>query len=227
MTDLDRFNKFVAAMQVHYPKLRIDYKDESLLMKILGKILFFNKDFSTHYITTIGSTVYFPSRKWIEDNPTDAMLVLSHECVHIADSIRLTAPLFTLMYMAPQILVLLMIAAFFFIGWWALLFLLFLAPLPSPGRMYLEKRGYRMTLFALDRRFRELGLSDDARDALLKQNAANIDKKYFAGPAYYFMWPFGLSSWFDDAIKAINSGDILDVDEVFRFVDGALESSKS
>lgn len=227
MTDLDRFNLFVGLMRKHYPNLKIAYKDESLFMKILSKIMFFNKSFATDFITTIGDTVYYPSRAWVEEKPVNAMNVLAHECVHIKDSHKFSSPIFKLMYMAPQVFALLLIPAFFLIGWWALLFLLFLAPIPSPGRMYFERRGYTMTLFMLDRRLQEFGLPDGSRADMLNKTAENIDKKYFTGSAYYFMWPFGMETKFAEAIKSIISGDILDSDEVFRFVDAALTKSKS
>ena len=38
----------------------IKYKDNSWFMKVLSKILFFNKKFMTRFTTTIGKTVYFP-----------------------------------------------------------------------------------------------------------------------------------------------------------------------
>jgi len=44
--------------------LRIRYKDESVLMRLIGAALVPNPRFLTHFTTTLGRTVYFPSRAW-------------------------------------------------------------------------------------------------------------------------------------------------------------------
>src|SRR6185503_4444918 len=159
------------------------------LMWLMSKVLFFNKDFMTSYVTTIGSTVYFVSREKVEHDPVSAMNTLAHECVHLEDSKRLSI-LFSMLYLCPQLLALLVMPALFLLGLYGLIFLLFLAPIPSPGRMYFERRGYAMTLFAYDYRLREIGLPHEDRLALLHVRAKHITSTYFKGAAYYFMWPF-------------------------------------
>lgn len=59
----------------------IKKKSESWLMRTLGKILFFNKQFMTGYFTTIGSTIYIPDG-W-DSVPGET---LAHELQHIKDS---------------------------------------------------------------------------------------------------------------------------------------------
>jgi len=60
--------------------VEIKYKDESLFMKALGLLLSFNKTFMTSFTTTIGSTIYFPSRKWLaERNPETTIAIVAHE----------------------------------------------------------------------------------------------------------------------------------------------------
>ena len=71
MSFFDEFAKNLAAYD-----FKIKYKNESLFMKVIGFLLFFNKTFMTNYITTIGSTIYYPSREWCEKNDTAAAQVL-------------------------------------------------------------------------------------------------------------------------------------------------------
>ena len=52
----------IQAAKKYYPELKVEFKDESKFMKFLGVLLFFNKEFMSNYSTTIGNTVYFPSR---------------------------------------------------------------------------------------------------------------------------------------------------------------------
>lgn len=226
MSDLQRYQKFVSLMQDKFPKLTVAFKDESKLMKVIAKILFFNKPFMTSFITTIGNTVYFPSRSWLEEDPVRAMMVLSHECVHIRDSAKYTSAIFSMGYLAPQLLALLALPAFFLIHWWALLLLVCLAPLPSPGRMFFEKRGYSMSLFILHQRYQELGITDQQQMlSLLNASAQNIDTKNFRGSAYYFMWPFGMMPAFHQIINEIMTGDILEKDEIYPVVKLAFGAS--
>lgn len=125
--------------------VRVRYKDSSRLMKLIGKILFFNKGFMTDYVTTIGRTVYFPNAE------AESWDVLAHEAVHALDYARRPVR-FTLGYLMPQLLAVLAIGALgAFVCTWALLalvFLLALAPFPSPWRLARERRGYRMTVAA-------------------------------------------------------------------------------
>jgi len=106
---------------------------------------------------------------------------LAHEYVHLKDRKRMWL-LFNLLYLFPQNL-----APFALLGafgnsplWY--LFLLFLLPIPSPTRAWLEFRGYRMTLavWAL-----YLG-----RDWNSRRFVDSIVDKQFSSSAYYWMFPF-------------------------------------
>ena len=59
------FRSFLDHMRNAGYDIRIAFKDESFLMKLLGFLLFFTKEFMTRFTTTIGNTVYFPSREWL------------------------------------------------------------------------------------------------------------------------------------------------------------------
>ena len=156
--------------------LVIHFKDESLFMKLLGKILFFNPRFMTNYTTTIGSAVYFPRRKWLSQNQDSAAHVLAHELVHIGDSKEVGSFIFSYTYLFPQVISLLALLSLFFTKWW-LLCLLFLLPIPAPFRAYWELRGYAIT---------------DATYHKSSGQFTDIDwlASQFVSSSYFFMWPF-------------------------------------
>lgn len=193
MTDRTLLTQLEAAVKEHAPKFEVKFKDESRFMKLIDKVLFFNKVFMTNYITTIGQKVYWPSREKYEGDPSNSFNVLAHEFVHIMDHIKNPVK-FPLSYLFPQILaapgllfVLLLpvlvplIALSLVSSWWLLmlLFLLFMAPLPSPGRKKAEIRGYGMSFRV--RMWRYNQVSDWKFERSVKA---------FTGPNYYFMWPF-------------------------------------
>jgi len=103
--NVETLEKFEALIASHVPGFRVAYKDESEVMAILGTLASpFNKDFSTKYTTTWGKTVYFPSRDFYRNSPSQSFSILAHEFVHLWDSDRHWY--FKLSYMFPQILVL-------------------------------------------------------------------------------------------------------------------------
>lgn len=147
-------------VKAKYPKFQYKFKDQDGFMKLLGKIMFFNKDFMKVYTTTIGQTVYFPQKSQFDDCPDAFFETLCHEYVHIADDAKHPI-LFKLKYLFPQILafpaILFILLSPVFITLMALslmspLWLLtllsavFLAPIPSPGRTQAELRGYGMSI---------------------------------------------------------------------------------
>ena len=101
---MTRFEKFETSLAEKLPGFEVKFKDESTLMKIIDKILFFNKTFMTGFITTIGSTVYWPSRERLEQSGLGALSTLAHEYRHAKDAKKITGVLFSLLYLLPQIL---------------------------------------------------------------------------------------------------------------------------
>jgi len=167
--------------QEQIPGFEILSKKESPLIKIISKILFFNKRFLTSYVTTLYPKVYVPELPWREKDHVAAMATLAHEYVHLKDRKRMWL-FFNFLYLFPQNL-----APFALLGafgnsplWY--LFLLFLLPIPSPTRTWLEFRGYRMTL-AIWSHF--LG-SEWSPSRFIE----SIVERNFAGSAYYWMFPF-------------------------------------
>jgi hypothetical protein len=155
-------------------KIHIIPKDKSLFMRILSKLIFFNKKFMTKFITTIGETIYLSTG--FNDLPeTSRVITLLHEYVHINQKRK--DKLFSLKYLFPQSLIILSFAAFLCPP--MALFMLFLLPIPAYFRMKYEAEAYGLSLFL----FKKSGIyhMDFEFEHCIKQ---------FTGPNYYFMWPF-------------------------------------
>lgn len=187
--------------------MKVIYKNESFLMKLISWVLFFNKDFMAKYATTIGETVYLPedSKKW---SKAQLECVLAHEQVHILDY-KKDKYLFSLKYLFPQILILLGLLILPFSIWFALTWMIFFAlPLPAPWRMYYELRGYNMSLIATYILLKERNASDEYIFNKLNK-LVDIYNGHFITFTYYLMWPFGVKNKLKQTIKKIKSDDIL------------------
>lgn len=179
------FHALVDYAACTYPKFAVRSKQSSMLMRLLGKLLFFNPLFLHKYATTLGSVVYFPD----EILATYPWRSLAHELVHIHDRSKSTfGPLgFDMWYLFPQVpcAVLSLVGAvgvglaISSWGWLLLIGLVALAPFPAPGRTRLERRGYAMSIAM---HYWQNGTAD------LYQQGAIAAK--FEGPDYYWMWPF-------------------------------------
>jgi hypothetical protein len=209
------FQDLVENAQQYYPDLQIKYKDQSTFMKILGKILFFNKDFMDSYTTTIGSTVYFPNEKFVKTRPVSASVILLHELIHINDAKKVSKPAFGFLYLFPQILSILFLILML-LSWKLFLPLLVLSLLPIPAyfRMYYEKRAYLVSLYVIQSLSIRLNFKIDlneSKSGFLSQ---------FKGSAYYFMYPFSsIDKDFDSGTqKIINNLRPYD-DKVFDTID--------
>ncbi|RMG17884.1 MAG: hypothetical protein D6730_23500 [Bacteroidetes bacterium] len=172
---MTRFEHLTKEMQELVP-FRIKYKDESWEMQLLAAFSApFCPTFLTEYTTVIGSTIYFPSREYLLHRSDRAERVLAHEVVHLLDAERFSEPVFMGAYLFPQILAL-GVLTFPLLGWWSLLFLLFLLPLPAPFRFYFESRAYAIDVLTAHPHDRELVL-----EWAVEQ---------FCGWNYYKMFPF-------------------------------------
>jgi hypothetical protein len=152
-TDQEKFQILSALIKSKVPSFENKTKDQSfLLSKVAGPVVkIFNKNFLDDYITTLGTTVYWPNQEAMDADW--AWKVLAHEYVHICDYKRSPVS-FVLKYGFPQIfapLAIIAIAAFwslwFLLG---LVFLLCLIPWPAPGRTWAEMRGYTMSMAVED-----------------------------------------------------------------------------
>ena len=225
------FEEFLVELRQHN-KIDIKYKDESLLMKNLNKVVgIFAKDFMTKFTTTIGSTVYFPSRKFVKENEFVSVQILAHEYVHILDSKKHKS--FSISYLFPQILALLslltipVVLIYGSIGWLFLLFLIMLAPFPAYWRMKWEARGYEMSIFVIYNILKKRTLETDSRKNFIENTlnvvAEDINEKSFEGWSYYKMWPWGIQGRLSNQISKFISGDISETDEAYKHVQDALD----
>ncbi|MEL6589682.1 MAG: hypothetical protein AAFP02_10090 [Bacteroidota bacterium] len=172
---MERFERFRAELQVLCP-FTIRYKEEAWEMQILQALIgWFCPGFLSRFTTVIGRTIYFPNRAYIERNPEAAMRILAHEAVHLSDAAKISWPLFAVAYLFPQILAV-GVFSFPWLGPWALLFLLFLLPIPSPTRARYESRAYAIDL---------LTHHPDVHHQILAHATAQ-----FEGWNYYKMYPF-------------------------------------
>lgn len=157
-------------------------------LSFFGKL--FNPELDTRYITVVNGHCWYPADyfdeqgNFKETHAEGAIEIMAHETMHEYDRKRIGSFLYTMMYASPQILAPLALGAIGAIWnpWWllCLLFLLLLAPIPSPGRAYIEMRGYRVNMMV--ERMKEYGNP--------QEYAEWIADTQFCGPAYFFMFPF-------------------------------------
>lgn len=217
-------NKYITDLAESFSNIKMGFKNESLLMRFIGKLLFFNPNFMTTYVTTIGNTIYVPSREWLDAQKIGIVEIFFHEYQHIQDSKKFKA-LYTVMYLFPAILFpILAILAIVLHSYILLLFgLVCLAPLPAPGRTYFEFRGYVMSLFVSSLLLKRMGLDEASIARHLNESATRYDKQ-FTSFAYYVMWPFGLTKQFKAKIQKITDGTLIDSDVTFKIVAMAINS---
>ena len=91
---------YEAELQRELPRFRVCYKDESRLQQTIGGLLRpFNGRYLSHYTTVMFGRVYFPSRRWRdEQGPAAVYRILRHEAVHLRDMRRFPL-LFQLSYL--------------------------------------------------------------------------------------------------------------------------------
>jgi hypothetical protein len=165
-----------------YYGVEVTEKTASKFMRLLATLMFFNKSFLNGYITTIGTTIYWPNLEQMYMHPDAAFGTLFHEVQHAVDY-RRASVFFVGTYLGPQILFLLALLSLLALAlgnlWllW-LLAILFLLPLPSIGRAVWEMRG---TSCGIAMRVWE---NHDFPDAYTD---AIVDR--FTGPDYYYMLP--------------------------------------
>ena len=177
------------------PGFKIKHKKDSLLMRALSCLLFFNKGFMNSYVTTMYPEIYVPDWWGKYKNMSFSELgIIAHEYVHLSDRKRM-GWWFNILYLSPQIFSLLAFGAFW--NLWFLTALFFLLPWPSPGRAWLEYRGYTMNI---------------AIHYWVKKEKCDTDwiVEQFITSNYYYMFPFKnfLIRKFDQEYNKIVSGDL-------------------
>lgn len=213
------YTDLISAAKQHFPDLQIKYKDQSTFMKILGKLLFFNPSFMKTYTTTIGSTIYFPSKTFLKLQPAMMTIILLHELIHVNDAQKLPKYVFEFLYLFPQIISLLLIPLLL-VSWklFLPLIILFALPLPAYFRMIYEKRAYLVSLYVTNKLNQKYQLTNT-----LEENK-NLYLSQFKSGAYYFMWIFpSLDQKFNDGLKKILNNERPFDDNVFDIIDSLIE----
>ena len=180
-------DRVMTKVKQYFPDTVIAFKDQSVLMQWLGKLMsILAPSFMTSYTTTLGRTIYFPSQSYIDTHPLSSMAVLLHELTHRYDMSKWHTWWFSFLYIIPQVLSLFCIPLFWFHWYIALpVLLFFLLPLPAYFRMQFEYRGYVVQLYAKYVLNQKYGYNIDLDTQL------DLIVQQFTGSAYYFAWPFG------------------------------------
>jgi len=174
-------NDFKAEIRAEFPEFKVLPKGESKLMKVIDvflKVVTFGqmKTFMTGFITTLGYTVYV-NTSWTSLEPTNQMVVLRHERVHMRQ--RKAYGSF----------------------WYSFLYLLVFFPVAfAYFRTRFEKEAYEETMKAL------LEFTPDTGTLTLKSQAFK-DRMigHFTSAEYFWMWPFrrSIERWYDKVVERL------------------------
>jgi hypothetical protein len=163
-------------------------------MKVLGTLMFFNPQFKTSFVTTIGDTIYFPTKEYTDKASVSEVFI--HECIHIHDE-KNSSALFKVGYLFPQILALPMLLLLFVLTWKIVipLALLCLLPWPAPFRAKAERRAYFVSMRV---GYQLHGWSPESQGNHYASN--------FKNSSYYWMMPFGEDKKFAAEAANIRAG---------------------
>lgn len=181
--------KFINEFARKYsPKFKIRNKAHKdglyAVASFFGKL--FNPEIDSRYLTQVLHECWLPPHLF-EYSDMDLITTLAHEVMHERDRKEFTSFGAFMLYGSPQVLAIPALLSFLALGlglgWLACLaFLVFLLPLPAPGRMWMELRAYRVQMMFLRRVHK-------ADEDYLRAMADHYSKQ-FTSAAYFFMWPF-------------------------------------
>lgn len=186
--------------------VRLYDKQSSALMWTIYYVSFmwiWLPDFFDNSHTTIGKKVYIKRESILLEDWGSIYRAIRHEFIHILQRDKYGF-LYDFAYVFPQVLAvfsLFAILSIWFGDQWlyALVFLIFLFPIPAYWRMTFEMEGYTQTLLVEYETYGRISESSVRRIA-----------KNFTGTMYFFMWPFG--SWvrrrLEDIVDDIECGKI-------------------
>ncbi|MDP2685243.1 MAG: hypothetical protein Q8P20_09500 [bacterium] len=194
----------------------------------------------TKFVTTIGYTVYVPTRESIADMGAESFAVLAHEYRHAKDAQKYTRIIFGLLYLLPQAigalgllftLILVPLLIFGIVSWSLhllpfILVSLLLLPVPAYFRMKSEVEGYTMSMFVAHELQKNRDILAWDRAKLLTIMAQNYNL-HFINSNYYYMWPFGVEKKLIQAAEKILIEELVDSNPIYADVLDALKASKS
>ena len=222
----ERVYKLLNKIKETAPGAEIRFKNESAFMKFLGFVAFFNPKFMTSFTTVVGDKLYFTTKSAITENPPGAFTILAHEYRHMVDAGLgnwFKSLLFRFLYFCPQILapltllfLLLPVSYVISIPLSIGLFFTFLAPIPSPGRMYYELKGYTTSLFVYNELYKEKGWNIEQRKYMFDTSGTlDFINDQFVKSYYYYMWPFGVKTKIREALDKVLSEELLAEDNFY------------
>lgn len=177
------YSDLLTEIQEEFPSFKLVWKESSRFMRLVSFVLTcitfgLQCHFQTHYITTIGYTVYLPNG-WAKLSDQARMVILRHERVHMRQRRSLTLVGYTLLYVL----------------------------LPIPGflayfRTVFEMEAYEETIRATVELYPN-GAAMVMTKAAKDQMVAN-----FTGPGYFWMWPFRkrIEYWYDHTVARVLAG---------------------
>jgi len=165
----------LAKVRKEFPNFQVVPKSSSLLMRILGTIMFFNKAFMTKYLTTFGYWVWVPTL-WPDYADCRKESLLRHEAVHLRQQKRFGFLLFAFLYL-------------FF-------------PLPL-GLAYFRAR-FEMEAYAESMRAQsEYFGVDMLKNPEVK--TFYVSQFTSGAYGWMWPFPVAVGSWYDETVKKINS----------------------
>lgn len=133
--DIDVLRRLEDRVLGDIPGFKVAFKDTSRFMAALGFLMApFNPRFMTGFTTTLGKTVYFPTKEEYESDVAGSFKTLSHEYVHLWDAKQ--SLWFNVSYAFPQLLSLVGLLAFGVLSW------------PHPWLLALPLAGYGLAAWA-------------------------------------------------------------------------------
>jgi hypothetical protein len=209
----------LAKVRHHYPYLKIGHKDQSPLMRTIGKMLFFYPSFMTHEATSCGNTIYFPNQSFINRKRISSIIFLLHELVHSHNKKKTGKLVFYVSYLFPQILLLPILVLFWVLPWFVVLpiILILAAPIPAPFRMKHEKKSYLASLYCIQ------AINQKHNYHIDVQAQSDFFVAEFNHLYYYKMWPYpDIKQDFKEAMTKIENGHRPYQDEIFDVLDDIL-----
>lgn len=185
------------------PSFKIKKKSQSWFFRFFKPVIkLINPTFFESFIFTAFGTMWvmddFYNRKHLYGNVTEYVLrSCAHEGRHAYDAKRLFFGIFEFLYTFPQNLFLPFLLMAFMCSWWFMIpAILFLVPLPAPGRYYLEMKAYVMSKIWNKYVYK---IDEDASDE-------HVVKSLSGYQTYYGTWPF--KSWiYKDLNKQVDLND--------------------
>jgi len=178
MSDKEMFIEVNKLIKKHVPKWKTVAKSDSFIHKVIGFFADPLIGYSKYFWTTIGFTTAYP------DGDGDGWLTLCHEGKHGIQNRQLTRGLFSFLYLCPQILfpIIFGVLGLILSPWYYLGMLGTFIPFPAPYRAYSELKAYQISIM--------LAVWVINKDYYTKNYIDRIAEYLFAGPSYFWMWPF-------------------------------------